>query len=188
MKTNNPSISSPELKSLLSTGCCLVDVREPVEHAEHHIDGAKHIPLGQLEKRIGEIDRDAPVVVMCRGGKRGMEALKKLEGLGFKDVKNLEGGILAWEEAGHAVNQSDKKVFPLMQQVQLTIGIGVLIGAVLALTVHPYWVFLCAFFGAGLTMAGSTGWCGLALLMSKMPWNRVASQSCSASGNCSSSN
>ena len=60
-----------------------------------------------------------------------------------------------------------------------------LTGAILALTVHPNWVFLCAFFGAGLTMAGSTGWCGLAILMSKMPWNRVAGQSCCASGNCS---
>jgi hypothetical protein len=53
--------------------------------------------------------------------------------------------------------------------------------------VHPNWVFLCAFFGAGLTMAGSTGWCGLAILMSKMPWNRVPGQSSCADGNCSTS-
>jgi hypothetical protein len=44
--------------------------------------------------------------------------------------------------------------------------------------VNPNWVFLCAFFGAGLTFAGSTGWCGLAILMSKMPWNRVNCPSC----------
>ena len=188
MHSNNPSVRPPELKSLLSTGCCLVDVREPVEHAEDHIDGAKLIPLGQLEKRIGEIDRNAQVVVMCRSGKRGMEALGKLEGLGFHDVKNLEGGILAWKEAGHPVNTGGKKAIPLMQQVQLAIGLGVLTGAILALTVNPNWVLLCAFFGAGLTMAGSTGWCGLAILMSKMPWNRVAGQSCRASGNCSTSN
>jgi hypothetical protein len=75
-----------------------------------------------------------------------------------------------------------------MQQVQLTIGLGVLTGAILALTVNPNWVFLCAFFGAGLTFAGSTGWCGLAILLSKMPWNRVAGASCCASGNCSTSN
>jgi len=86
------------------------------------------------------------------------------------------------------VNTGGKKAIPLMQQVQLAIGLGVLTGAILALTVNPYWVLLCAFFGAGLTMAGSTGWCGLAILMSKMPWNRVAGQSCRASGNCSTSN
>lgn len=188
MHATNPSILPSELKSMLSTGCCLVDVREPVEHAEEHIVGAKLIPLGQLEKRAAEIDRRAPVVVMCRSGKRGMEALKKLESLGINEVRNLEGGILAWKAAGLPLGKSEKKVFPLMQQVQLTIGLGVLTGAILALTVNPNWVFLCAFFGAGLTMAGSTGWCGLAILMSKMPWNRVAGQSCCASGNCSTSN
>ncbi|HQZ30002.1 MAG: rhodanese-like domain-containing protein [Verrucomicrobiales bacterium] len=178
MSANDPSILPSDLKPLLPSGCSLVDVREPVEHKENHIEGAKLIPLGQLEKRAGEIDRSAPVVVMCRSGRRGQEALKKLNDLGFEDVRNLEGGILAWKEAGHPVNTSDKKVFPLMQQVQLTIGLGVLIGATLTLTVNPNWVFLCAFFGAGLTLSGSTGWCGLALLMSKMPWNRVTAQSC----------
>ncbi len=188
MSTPASSIPPAELKSILPSGCCLVDVREPVEHAEDHIEGAKLIPLGQLEKRIGEIDRNAPVVVMCRSGKRGLEALKKLEGLGFQDVRNLEGGILAWKEAGHSVNRSEKRIIPLMQQVQLAIGLGVLTGAVLALTVNPLWVLMCAFFGAGLTMAGSTGWCGLAILLSKMPWNRVAGQSCRASGNSSTPN
>jgi len=188
MNTETSSIPPAELKSMLPTGCCLVDVREPIEHAEDHIDGAKLIPLGQLEKRVGEINRNSPVVVMCRSGKRGMEALRKLEGLGFSDVRNLEGGILAWKAAGHPVNKSEKKAMPLMQQVQLAIGLGVLTGATLALTVNPLWVLLCAFFGAGLTMAGSTGWCGLAILMSKMPWNRVAGQSSCASENCSTSN
>jgi len=188
MKTHNPSIHSDELKALLPSGCCLVDVREPVEHAESHIEGAKLIPLGQLEKRIEEIDRDAPVVVMCRSGKRGMEALNKLESLGIKKVRNLEGGILAWEAAGHPVGKHDQKVFPLMQQVQITIGLGVLAGVALSQTVDPRFVYLSAFFGAGLVFAGSTGWCGLAILMSKMPWNRVAGQSSCASGNCSTSN
>lgn len=188
MHASNQAIFPAELKSLLSTGCCLVDVREPVEHAEEHIDGAKLIPLGTLEKRASEIDRSGPVVVMCRSGKRGIEALKRLQALGVTEVRNLEGGILAWKAAGLPVGTSEKKVFPLMQQVQLTIGLGVLTGAILVLTIDPKWVLLCAFFGAGLTMAGSTGWCGLAILMSKMPWNRVAGQSCSASGNCSTSN
>lgn len=188
MNTEKPTIAPTELKPLLPSGCCLVDVREPVEHAEEHIVGAKQIPLGQLEKRCDEIDRDSPVVVMCRSGRRGEEAMKKLQAMGITDVRNLEGGILAWKEAGLPIGTSGRKVLPLMQQVQLTIGLGVLTGAALALTVNPLWVLLCAFFGAGLTMAGSTGWCGLAILMSKMPWNRVADQSCCASGNCSNPN
>jgi rhodanese-related sulfurtransferase len=187
MNTNSDTIQPRELQPLLSGECCLIDVREPVEHAEMRIPAAKLIPLGQLEQRVQEIDRGLPVIVMCRGGKRGAEAMNKLKALGITQVRNLEGGILGWKEAGLPVVTSGKKGLPLMQQVQLTIGLGVLTGAILALTVHPNWVFLCAFFGAGLTMAGSTGWCGLAILMSKMPWNRVPGQSSCADGNCSTS-
>lgn len=187
-KLSAQTILPVELKTLLDTGCCLIDVREPIEHAEEHIPGSTLIPLGELDRRSNEIDRNQALVITCRSGKRGAEALKKLQALGFTDARNLEGGVLAWKAAGLPLNNSAKKVFPLMQQVQLTIGLGVLTGAILALTVNPNWVFLCAFFGAGLTFAGSTGWCGLAILMSKMPWNRVSGQTCSSSGNCSISN
>ena len=185
MQTNHSDISPVELESLLAKGCCLIDVREPVEHAEAHIAGARLIPLGHLQQRAGEIDRGQPLVVMCQSGRRGAEAREQLQRLGFADVRNLDGGLLAWKSAGLPLEQSTHKRMPLMQQVQLTIGLGVLTGAVLALTVHPYWVLLCAFFGAGLTMAGSTGWCGLAILMSKMPWNRVPGKGSCSTGDCS---
>jgi len=189
MKTMpHPSISANELRSLLARGDCqLVDVREPVEHAEEHVEGARLIPLGELEKRVGEIPRDRELVVMCRSGKRGGQALEKLRALGFPEARNLEGGILAWKEGGHPVGRAEKKVFPLMQQVQIVIGLGVLTGVVLSLAVHPGWVFLCAFFGAGLVFAGSTGWCGLAILLSRMPWNRSGGGSSCVSGSCSTS-
>ena len=58
MTFSNQSIQPVELKTLMTTGCCLVDVREPVEHAEEHIEGAKLIPLGQIESRASEIDRN----------------------------------------------------------------------------------------------------------------------------------
>jgi len=60
-----------------------------------------------------------------------------------------------------------------------------LTGVILSLTVNQNWVFLSAFFGAGLVFAGSTGWCGLAILLSKMPWNRVASLPASEGKSCS---
>ncbi|MEQ1840906.1 MAG: rhodanese-like domain-containing protein [Verrucomicrobiales bacterium] len=184
--TSNPSISPHDLKSRLDRGeCHLVDVREPVEHAEEHITGSRLIPLGELEKGVQEISRDEPLVVMCRSGKRGEQAMKKLQSQGFTNIQNLDGGILAWKEAGHPVGRAEKKVFPLMQQVQLVIGLGVLTGVILSLLVHPNWVFLSAFFGAGLVFAGSTGWCGMASLMSNMPWNRFQGQSACASGSCS---
>jgi len=53
------------------------------------------------------------------------------------------------------------------------IGFGVLAGVVLSKAVHPQFIYLSAFFGAGLLFAGLSGWCGLAILMSKMPWNKA---------------
>lgn len=174
----NQTIAASELHSLHPKTYCMIDVREPIEYAEEHIQGAKLIPLSELEKRSSELNSDDNIVVMCRSGKRGNDALHKLKGLGFTTVQNLEGGILAWKSAGLPINRSEKKVFPLMQQVQITIGMGVLIGAVLSKTVDSNWIFLSGFFGAGLLFAGITGWCGLALLMSKMPWNHVTITTC----------
>ncbi len=174
------TLTPAELNQRLSMGACqLIDVREPVEHAEMHIPGARLIPLGELSRRVSEISPDLPVVIHCRSGKRGESALAALRAHGFTRVENLEGGILAWRSAGLPVGRAEKKVFPLMQQVQLIIGIGILAGGVLALTVDPAWVWLCLFFGAGVTMAGATGWCALAMLVSRLPWNRVSGESCS---------
>lgn len=181
----NPNITPEALQGLLDTGCQLIDVREPVEHAEAHISQAKLIPLGEIERRSGEIDRSQPVVIMCRSGKRGSQAVAKLEALGFTGLRNLDGGILAWQGAGLPVARAEKKVFPLMQQVQIVIGTMVLAGVILSRTVHPDFIWLSAFFGAGLVFAGTTGWCGLAILMSKMPWNRVPGQQCCTPRSCS---
>lgn len=180
----NPTIAPTELKSLQAQGVTLVDVREPVEYAEAHISGAKLIPLGEIERRAGEIDRSQPVVILCRSGKRGGQAVAKLEAMGFSGLRNLDGGILAWQAAGLPVAKAEQKVFPLMQQVQIIIGSGVLTGVILSRLVHPDFIWLSAFFGAGLIFAGSTGWCGLAILMSKMPWNRVPGQTCGTPRSC----
>ncbi len=178
----NHSITPADLQRLTSEGGCqVIDVREPVEHAEEHILGTLLIPLAQLESRCGEIDKDKAVVVLCRAGTRGQQAQAKLQAKGFGDVKNLEGGILAWKAAGLPIEASSRKGLPLMQQVQLIIGLGVLTGSILALTIDPLFALIPAFFGAGLTLAGSTGWCGLVLLLAKMPWNNAA---CASKNSC----
>lgn len=187
MKSNSSTIPPVELKSLLPAGCCLVDVREPVEHAGESIAGARLIPLGELEKRLGEIDRRLPVVVMCHAGSRGERARQTLEKLGISGVRNLAGGIEGWKSAGLPVDRPERKPFPLMRQVQIAIGTGVLTGVVLSRFVHPDFIYLSGFFGAGLIFAGSTGWCGLAILMSKMPWNRMSGVTSCSTGSCATS-
>ncbi len=74
----------------------LVDVRQPEEYEDGHIPGARLIPLGELEKRQNELERDRKIVTYCRSGHRSMGAATLLCGLGFKDVYTMEGGILNW--------------------------------------------------------------------------------------------
>ena len=185
MKTDACILPRELAAALEAGGCQLIDVREPVEHAESHVSGAKLMPLGQIEARCGQLDKSKPIMVMCQAGKRGAAAADKLRALGFSDVRNLEGGILAWKSAGLPCAAGAKSVMPLMRQVQITIGLFVFLGSVLAVTVNPAWVYLCMFFGAGLLFAGLSGFCGLAMVLAKMPWNRVEGSSCSKTSCCS---
>ena len=96
------NISVEELKSRLDAGekLNLIDCREPDEYAEYNI-GAKLIPLGQIQSmQLDEIEdlKDQEVIIHCRSGKRSMIACLFLDTLGFKNTKNLSGGILAWQE------------------------------------------------------------------------------------------
>jgi rhodanese-related sulfurtransferase len=77
----------------------LIDVREPHEVAEGTLPGAVNIPLGDLEDRVGELDRDRRVVLLCRSGGRSTQAAEYLVGNGFTDVVNLAGGMLAYQES-----------------------------------------------------------------------------------------
>jgi rhodanese-related sulfurtransferase len=82
-------------------GSLVLDVREDNEVASGRIAGAKHIPLGSLKKRIGDIEKykDKPVVIYCRSGNRSATAAHQLTAAGFEDVVNLQGGIQAWQSA-----------------------------------------------------------------------------------------
>ena len=74
----------------------LLDVRQPYEYEAGHIPGAKWIPLGELEYRHAELERDKKIITYCRSGHRSMAASISLCGLGFENVYNLDGGILNW--------------------------------------------------------------------------------------------
>jgi rhodanese-related sulfurtransferase len=150
----------------------LVDVRQYAEYAGGRVEGAKLLPLGDLEKRHGELDQAKPIYVMCRSGRRSGEAQKKLKALGFTNVINVVGGFEAWKKENLPFERDEKAPWALDRQVRFTAGLLVLIGIILSVFVHPYFVWLAGFIGAGLTFAGATDWCGMGLLLAKMPWNR----------------
>jgi molybdopterin/thiamine biosynthesis adenylyltransferase/rhodanese-related sulfurtransferase len=76
----------------------LLDVREPYEYQLCHIEGAKLIPLGQLPRRLSELDKRSDIVVYCHSGERSASATRLLRSSGFAQVRNLKGGIKAWAE------------------------------------------------------------------------------------------
>lgn len=170
------TVGAETLKSWLDKGeAVLVDVREPAEYAAENIPGATLIPIGGMTKQALPDISGKKLVIHCRSGKRGGMACEKLLAEDPNlDVYNLEGGISAWSAAGNAVKTSGTFFLPLDRQVQLTIGMGVLLGSVLGYAVNPAFFIIPAFFGLGLTFAGLSGTCGLALLLAKMPWNQNA--------------
>lgn len=161
-----------ELERNLQKGAQLIDVREYPEFASGRVKGANLIPLGSLEQRHQEINPSQPTFVMCRSGKRGAEALKKLLALGFTDVRNVRGGFEAWKAAGFDFEKDSKAVWSLERQVRFAAGSLVVLGTAFSWLIHPYFIALSAFVGAGLVFAAATDSCTMAMILAKMPWNK----------------
>jgi rhodanese-related sulfurtransferase len=160
----------------------LLDVRTPVEFREVHVAFARNVPLDRLDPAAIAAARsgspEEPLYVICRSGARGEQACAKLAAAGVS-VVNVEGGTSAWLAAGLPVVRGQKAI-SLERQVRIAAGFLTLLGALLALTVHPYFAGLSAFIGAGLMFAGITDTCGMAMVLARMPWNQVASPSAGA--------
>lgn len=97
--TGIPTVSIDQVPNPLPEGLAILDVREPVEWSHGHIDGAQHIPLGELVERLAEIPTDAQVLVVCKVGGRSAQATGYLVQNGVEAV-NLDGGMLEWQGAG----------------------------------------------------------------------------------------
>ena len=95
---NVPTVAVTGVPDPLPEGLAVLDVREPVEWAYGHIEGALHIPLGQLTSRLDDVPQGQTLVV-CKVGARSAQAVMWLHQQG-RDVVNLDGGMLDWEAAG----------------------------------------------------------------------------------------
>jgi rhodanese-related sulfurtransferase len=146
----------------------IIDVRTSLEFTEVHATGAKNLPLDTLNP--ADISTEKPVYLLCRSGQRATKAAEKLSPSHQPIV--VEGGTLAWIDAGLPVIRGTKKVIILERQVRIAAGTLVLTGFLLGWFVHPYAFILSGFIGAGLIFAGITDWCGMGLLIAKAPWNK----------------
>jgi rhodanese-related sulfurtransferase len=168
----------------------ILDVRTDMEHAEKHIAQEHiHIPLDQLDAQslIAQkgLSPETCIYLLCRSGARATQAAQKFFSAGFYNVKVVKGGIVSCEECGQNLNGygapkascspcADRcKPLPLERQVRIAAGLFIAIGSLLALFVHSVFAVIPLFVGCGLIFAGITDRCGLALVLTKAPWNKV---------------
>jgi glyoxylase-like metal-dependent hydrolase (beta-lactamase superfamily II)/rhodanese-related sulfurtransferase len=150
----------------------LVDVRTDVEFEAEHVPGSRPIPLDQLRSRLDEVRATpAPRLLLCRTGRRAESARRALTELGVGGLTVVSGGIDAYRAAGGETVRG-ASAMSLERQVRVVAGTLSLVGLALGVLVHPAFLGLSAFVGAGQVFAGLTDWCGMGLLLARMPWNR----------------
>ncbi|MFZ5455293.1 MAG: rhodanese-like domain-containing protein [Pseudomonadota bacterium] len=102
-KTSGPRLTPAQATQLINReDAQVIDVREQPEWAKGRIAGSRHIPVGQLDQRIGDLEKfkERPLIVVCASGMRSASACSTLRKAGFDKVFALDGGIGAWEQAG----------------------------------------------------------------------------------------
>ncbi|MHC4908892.1 MAG: rhodanese-like domain-containing protein [Planctomycetota bacterium] len=153
----------------------VVDVREDFEHASESIADACHAALSKFDpEALRSAHGSRRLVFQCRTGRRSAEAAERF-GAADEQVFHLAGGLEAWKASGRStVRSSAAPRIDVMRQVQMTAGTLILVGVILGVLLSPWFLALSGFVGAGLLFAGASGWCGMAMLLARMPWNRGA--------------
>ena len=130
MDTSPQQYSTQERRAALNATepPLLLDVREYPEFAAGHLKGPRLIPLTEIERRAGELPKDKPMVCMCRSGLRSAEAAAIFAQLGFTNVAQLAGGVMAREQAGLPLEKEAHPPWALERQVRLLAGLFILLG------------------------------------------------------------
>ena len=151
---------------------CL-DVREKAEYRQIRSEKFELHPLSQLsETSVNQLNKDKTTYLLCRSGNRACQAADRLEKMGFKDLRVIEGGIGAFELLGKPLLKSSGKTWSLERQVRFAAGVLVLTGIFLMYAVHPAGIALSAFVAGGLIFSALTDTCGMGLVLAQMPWNQ----------------
>ncbi|MDA0997816.1 MAG: rhodanese family protein [Proteobacteria bacterium] len=165
-------LTPEQAKARLDAGAAtLIDIRGAGEFAERRIPGASLCPANTLTPALGRYAAGRDAIFYCASGTRTMLNSARIDDAGFSQAYGIDGGLNGWSKAGLPVDGAAGGL-DIQRQVQLVVGILVLASAGLGFWVSPYFLAVTAFIGCGLIMAGATGFCGMALIIAKMPWNR----------------
>lgn len=168
MKTISPAAA----KQLMEEGAVLVDIRGADAYARERISEARHMPVSEIAGKQLPVGDAKAVIYHCRSGQSTQMHADTLASCVSCEAYILEGGINAWKAAGLDVVADPSQPLELQRQVQIGAGAMILLGVILGYTVAPGLFLISAFVGAGLMVAGITGFCGLARLLMLMPWNK----------------
>ncbi|MDO5668095.1 MAG: rhodanese family protein [Alcaligenaceae bacterium] len=168
-----PLISPDKAAALVKDGATLIDIRSAGEYSHRHITDSQNQSIDQMSK--DSLPAEGVVIFTCQSGMRTRTNANKLAAAAqnCKQFYILEGGVDGWQKQGLPVEIAANAPLELQRQVQIAVGILVILGVVLGTWVNPGWYILSAFVGAGLLMAGVTGFCGLARVLMLAPWNKV---------------
>jgi rhodanese-related sulfurtransferase len=148
------------------------DVRERGEYTREHIARAENIPLSTLTaETVPQTTKN--VILYCQSGNRSRKAADLFFKAGYYQVTHLDGGFTAWRSAALPYIEDKKAPLPMMRQVQIVAGGLVLTGTLLSAFVSPWFLLLTGFVGSGLMFAGFTGFCGMAKILARLPYNQV---------------
>lgn len=166
-------VDAVTLKALLDAqNVILVDVREPVEYQEEHIQGAILVPLSSFDPQSIPVEENKPLILYCRSSNRSAQAAQKLFAAGFQEITHLKDGLTGWKQAGYPTQINRNVPISLMRQVQIVAGSLVVTGTLLGAFVSPWFLLLSGFVGSGLMFAGITNTCALGMLLAKLPYNQ----------------
>lgn len=156
----------------------IIDVRSRDEFIREHIAGSQNIPLEELSSALEALKKQPKVIVSCRSGHRAGQACTQLKQFDLPNLQQLDGGLMGWKAAQRETT-SLKQGMSIMQQVQVIVGVMVLVG-----TFYKPLSILAPIAGAGMLFAGFSNTCMMAVVLGKMPWNKTSStstQQCSIS-------
>ena len=153
----------------------LVDVRTPAEFAALRIAGSLNVPFDRFDPDAlkSSIGVDSPTYCVCQTGTRSQLVAQALRAAGFRRVVHVDGGTNAWVAASLPVESSGCGVIAMERQVRIAAGALVLLGVLAGLLVQPAGYGFAAIVGAGLLYSGVTNFCGMSVLLSRMPWNAL---------------
>lgn len=174
MITDTARMVTPEKaqRQINTDSAFLLDVRGFDEFAAGHAVGSSCVPLPDLERRVGELPTNRPVLVMCQSGERSALAAERLRALGMDNITDIQGGFQAWQQAG-LPSEQQTGVIPLERQVRIAAGALVLSFSLLGFFVKKAFFAGALFVGFMLTLTGAIGICPMMSALKLLPWNRV---------------